>query len=153
MIKLTFLSCLDENFNKTRTWKLQSTVECTNLDEARKAIDHEFSMHSREGWKVEFELIGDLGATYSNGRDCSPLTVHKIDKTGKKLWASYDRYEVNGGQWPNVTYRYWNENANDESQWIEFHLRSNGRYIQKGYSIKERPLMVDFRSRYEDPHF
>jgi len=153
MFKIKFLCCLNADGQKTRKWTVESIVEVDEWDRVQTRINLKFSTHSDFGWKTEIELEGDLGATFSTGADSYPLTVHKMDKNGKKLWASYDRYEAIGGTWPEVEYRYWNENATDESQWQEYVLKSNGRWILKGCSKNERPLNLGYRRKWSSPEF
>lgn len=97
-----------------------------------------------------------MGATLGVGSDAYPYTIHKVSDDFKKIWISEDRHEVIGGPYPygaNIPYSYSNVNQNDDTKWILFTLRKNGRYIRKGATINDRALQIGHRQYYQDPSF
>ena len=155
MILLKFLCCLDANYVPTKKYRVESQAEAASWEAAEKIVTLVFEQRLREGWKVEYELAEPVGATYSTPADSVPLTVHKISKDGKKLWASYDRYEPDGTA--ETGFKYWNENLNDETQWDEYHLKTmrqgHSRWVRKGAPASSWPLHVGYRRKWWSQEF
>lgn len=97
-----------------------------------------------------------MGATQGAGSDCYPYTIHRVSENKKSIWVSSDNYRPIGGPRPygmDGEYEYSNDHGADETQWTEYTLRKNGRYIMRGQSINSRALSIGFRRFYNDPSF
>lgn len=148
MIKIKFFCCLDENFNKTRKWKLENEVNIAHPDHIQNAIDGEFATHSKEGWKYEVELTEPMAATLCCRNDTYPYTVHKISKNGKSVFASPDDYRWNETL---KDYEYTNRYMDQPDHWSEFNVRKNRRWTAKGDSLNGTPLSFGYRRFYNNP--
>ena len=147
MILLKFLCCLDAEHKPTKKYRVKSQAEAGSWEAAEEIVKVVFEKQSREGWKVEYELTEPIGATYSTPANSYPMTVHKISKDGTKVWASYDTYtadaEAEGG------YRYTNNNATNQTQWIEYQLKiinqNRTKWVRKGEPASSWPIHIGYR--------
>lgn len=101
-----------------------------------------------------------MGATIGGNGDYYPFTIHKVSKDFKNIWVSRDQYQAipkkGGYQYgDNIPYTYTNTNQNDESQWVKYRLRKNGRYVADGAPMKSSwsTIRIGHRVFAQNPSF
>jgi hypothetical protein len=102
--------------------------------------------------KNDTPKVGD-GATTCVFSDCNPATVTWVSPTGKTVKARGDNWKVvSGGEHDgSAEYEYSPDPNAYESTYT---LRKNGRYVQKGESMRHgMRLSVGHRRRYYNPHY
>lgn len=138
---------MDAEFRQTKKWDCKSVAEAGSWEAAEEIVKAVFEKQAREGWKVEYELTEPVGATYSTPANSYPMTVHKISKDGKKVWASYDNYTADDEA--ETGYRYTNENLTNEAQWTEYQLKTRkdgqNRWVRKGEPASSWPIHIGYR--------
>lgn len=93
------------------------------------------------------------------GSDSYPYTIHKVSDDKKVIWISADDHTWirQPGTLPESEkghYEFSNKHSKDESKWMKFTLRKNGRYVLEGSPMKDgRSIHIGHRSYYQDPSF
>ncbi len=95
--------------------------------------------------------VGD-GATFGCGSDRYPYTVIEVRRDGRELVLQADDYKRtdSNGFSESQEYEY---TPNTNGGLVVVTLRKDGRYIQKGDSLKGMGYSIGHRAAYSDPCF
>jgi len=99
--------------------------------------------------------VGD-GVSYGIGGDAYPYTVRKISPSGKTVWCSRDDFKGDGNNTYAEATKSGTFTPRDEDRpdcWRVFTKRKDGRWRQKGDSIRSAGHLFAGRVYRQDPHF
>jgi hypothetical protein len=149
MITIKFLCCLNADLQPTKKFKVKAQAEAGSWEAVQQIIAKFYEGMAREYWKTEFELSAPVGATYSTPANTYPMTVHKISKNGRIVWASYDTYTRNDKA--ETGFDYTNDHLDKPELWTEFHLKvfhqapGGEKFVRKGEPATGWSLLIGTR--------